>query len=112
MSKKIRKGEQMNENKGWLFAFTFLAMAFCLMFIVLITERRLIIKETSRELIKEMSSSTTFDNGKWCMVYRYQVNGVDSVAFLEDVNGNGDLSEELEEHRAYLRRFGEIVNDK
>jgi len=101
----------MSENRGWSFVFMILAMLFCLTFIVLITERRLIIKETSRTLIKEMSSSTEHDDGIWWMYYRYQVNGIDTLAYLPDVNGNGDLSEELEEHRAYLRRFGEIVNE-
>ena len=102
----------MNTNRAWTFIFTVLAMAFCITFVVLITERRLIIKETSHVLIKEMSSSTTQDNDQWWMIYRYQINGIDTMAYLPDVNEDGDLSAELEEHRAYLRLFGEIVNDK
>ena len=102
----------MNTNRGWTFIFTLLAMVLGLTFVVLITERRLIIKETSRVLIKEMQSESNRDGDTWTMIYRYQVNGVDSVAFLEDVNGDGDLAAELEEHRAYLRQFGEIVNEK
>jgi hypothetical protein len=98
-------------RREWTFIFTLLAMAFCLTFVALITERRLIIKETSRTLIKEMSSSTTQDNGQWWMYYRYQVNGIDTIACLPDVDGDGDLSAELEEHRAYLRMFGEIINE-
>jgi len=78
---------------------------------LLAIDNRILIKETSRTLIKEMRSETVSGSTGWTMIYRYQVNGLDTVAFLEDMNGNGDLSEELEEHRAYLRRFGDIVNE-
>jgi len=118
----------MDTNRTWHFAFMVWFMMIGLTGLYILTENtktireiskelvrdepKYIVRERSRVLVKEMQSETAKDGDTWTMIYRYQVNGVDSVAFLEDVNGNGDLSEELEEHRAYLRRFGEIVNEK
>lgn len=58
-----------------------------------------------RPLIREIAIESVRDLDGWLLVYRYAVNGDESTVILRD-------DAELEEYRAYLRKFGSLSSQR